>query len=42
MPYYPNAIQFNYIRPAGEQAGVGDNIGWHTFPAHLSGVAGSN
>jgi integrase len=31
MPYYPNAIQFNYIRPAGKQAGLGDNIGWHTF-----------
>jgi integrase len=31
MPYYPNAIQFNYIRPAGKQADLGDNIGWHTF-----------
>lgn len=31
MPYYPNAIQFNYIRPAGKQAGLGNNIGWHTF-----------
>ena len=27
MPHYPNAIQFNYIRPAGKQAGLGDNIG---------------
>lgn len=31
MPYYPNAIQFNYIRPAGKKAGLGDSIGWHTF-----------
>jgi integrase len=31
MPYYPNAIQSNYIRPPGKRAGLGDDIGWHTF-----------
>lgn len=35
MPYYPNAIQFNYIRPAGKQAGLADNI-------HVPGVARRN
>jgi len=27
----PNAIQLNYIHPAGKRAGLGDNIGWHTL-----------
>jgi integrase len=30
MPLYPNAIQRDYLIPAGKRAGLG-NIGWHTL-----------
>jgi len=30
MPYYLNAVQRDYIIPAGKRAGLG-MVGWHTF-----------
>ncbi len=30
-PYYQETIQQNHIRTAGQSAGLGDGIGWHTF-----------
>ena len=30
MPLYTNAIQRDYLIPAGQRAGL-DNIGWHTL-----------
>jgi integrase len=29
--YHASPIQQDYIRPAGQKAGLGDGIGWHTF-----------
>jgi len=31
MPYYLNAVQRDYIIPAGKRAGLGESVGWHTF-----------
>ena len=30
-PFHQDSIQQDYIRPAGRCAGLGDNLGWHTF-----------
>jgi len=30
-PYWPDAACQDHIRPAGKAAGLGDDIGWHTF-----------
>ena len=30
-PFHQDSIQKDYIRPAGRCAGLGDNLGWHTF-----------
>ena len=31
LPYYPNSIQQEYLRPAGIRAGLGDHLGWHVL-----------
>ena len=31
LPYYPNAIQQEYLRPAGVRAGLGEHVGFHTL-----------
>jgi integrase len=30
-PFHQEEIQKNYLRKAAKDAGIGDNIGWHTF-----------
>ena len=41
MPYYPNAVQRDYIIPAGESCGFG-RVGWHTFRHTYRTWMGSN
>jgi integrase len=30
-PFHQEEIQKNYLRKAAKEAGIGDNVGWHTF-----------
>ena len=41
MPYYPNAVQRDYIIPAGESCALG-RVGWHTFRHTYRTWMGSN
>ncbi len=31
-PYHQEQIQKRFLKPAGEKAGLGFSLGWHTFP----------
>jgi integrase len=31
VPYHQEEIQKRFLKPAGERAGLGFSLGWHTF-----------
>lgn len=42
FPYAPWGVQQRRIRPAGQRAGLGNRIGWHTFRHTFASMLRSN